>query len=114
METINDRLNQIKNAYFDGNQRAFAAHIGLPPGSISNYLNKGSKPGLDVLERIVNSLDVDAMWLLTGNGEMKRNSIMDPAMFNSELINLCKALISNYQQRDEVMSRLISMVNQIK
>ncbi len=114
METINDRLNQIKNAYFDGNQRAFAAHIGLPAGSMSNYLNKDSKPGCDVLEKIVNSLDVDAMWLLTGNGEMKRKTFVEPTMFNTELINLCKALISNYQQRDEVMSRLISMVNQIK
>ena len=114
METINDRLNQIKIAYFGGNQRAFAAHIGLPPGSISNYLNKDSKPGSDVLERIVNSLDVDAMWLLTGKGEMKRNSFADPTIFNTELIDLCKALISNYQQRDEVMARLVSMVNQIK
>ena len=66
------------------------------------------------LKKIVNSLDVDAMWLLTGNGEMKRKTFVEPTMFNTELINLCKALISNYQQRDEVMSRLISMVNQIK
>ena len=114
METINDRLNQIKNAYFDGIQSAFAAHIGLPAGSMSNYLNKDSKPGCDVLEKIVNSLDVDAMWLLTGNGEMKRKTFVEPTMFNTDLINLCKALIANYQQRDEVMSRLISMVNQIQ
>lgn len=114
METINERLNQIKNAYFKGSQKAFAEYIGLPPGSISNYLNKDSKPGYDVLERIVNSLDVDAMWLLTGNGEMRRKTFVETTPFNTELINICKALIANYQQRDEVMSRLISMVNQIQ
>lgn len=114
METINDRLNQIVKVYFGENQTNFSNHIGIPKGSISNYLNKGSKPGVDVLEKIVNSLDVDAMWLLTGKGEMKRKTYFEPTKFNSELINLCKALIANYQQRDEVMSRLVSMVNQIQ
>ena len=114
METINDRLQQLVNAYSDGNQAAFTERIGLPKGSLSNYLNKPSKPGSDILEKIVNSLDVDAMWLLTGKGEMKRKEIPEPEKYNKKLLDLCKALVSNYQQRDEVMSKLISMVNQME
>ena len=31
-----------------------------------------------------------------------------------ELIALCKALVENYQQRDDVMNKLVSMVKGIK
>lgn len=75
METINDRMQLIADSYCGGNKAAFAKAIGLAPTSISNYLGKqrASKPSADLLAKIVNSLDVDAMWLLTGKGTMKRN-----------------------------------------
>ncbi len=115
METINDRMELIVNAYFDGNKSAFATAIGIAPTSITNYIGKKrkSKPSSDLLEKIVNSLDVDAMWLLTGRGNMKRKSIdeYNEAQYdNRELLSLCKALVANYQQRDDVMNKLVSMV----
>lgn len=77
METINDRMQEIVDVYFDGNKAAFAKKIGIAPTSITNYLGKqrASKPSADLLEKIVNSLDIDAMWLLTGKGRMGRTSI---------------------------------------
>jgi len=68
METINDRLQIIVNDKFDGNKAAFAKAIGIAPTSISNYIGRqrASKPSSDMLAKIVNSLNVDAMWLLTG------------------------------------------------
>ena len=77
METINDRMQEIVDVYFDGNKAAFAKKIGIAPTSITNYLGKqrASKPSADLLEKIVNSLDIDAMWLLTGKGKMDRTSI---------------------------------------
>ncbi len=77
METINDRMQEIVDVYFDGNKAAFAKKIGIAPTSITNYLGKqrASKPSADLLEKIVNSLDIDAMWLLTGKGRMDRTSI---------------------------------------
>ena len=111
METINERLAQLVNFYADGNQSAFTKMVGLPEGSLSNYLAKGSMPGADKLEKIVNSLDVDAMWLLTGKGEMKRKlKCTQESSELSELLQLCKSLVTNYQQRDEVMGKLVSMV----
>lgn len=74
METINERMQMIADRMFSGNKAAFAKAIGIAPTSITNYLGKqrASKPSSDLLEKIVNSLDVDAMWLLTGTGEMSR------------------------------------------
>ena len=121
MDTINDRLSQIVNNMFDGNAANFGKAIGVSKGTVSNYVsskeNPGkslSKPGYDFLEKVVNSLKVDANWLLTGRGEMQRKETPEPDAFNQELIEVCKALIANYQQRDEVMSQLISMVKQME
>lgn len=77
MKTINDRMQDIVDVYFDGNKAAFAKKIGIAPTSITNYLGKqrASKPSADLLEKIVNSLEIDAMWLLTGKGKMNRTSI---------------------------------------
>lgn len=79
METINDRMQHIADVFFGGNKAAFAKAIGIVPTSITNYIGKqrASKPSSDLLGKIVNSLDVDAMWLLTGKGDLKRKHIDD-------------------------------------
>lgn len=89
METINDRMQQIADVYYGGNKAAFAKAIGIAPTSITNYIGKqrASKPSSDLLEKIVNSLDVDAMWLLTGKGDLKRKQIEDGLLFPKEDIN---------------------------
>lgn len=72
METINDRMERIVNEVFDGNKAAFAKTIDLPPTGLSNYLGnkRRSKPSVDMAARIVTALDVDARWLLTGEGDV--------------------------------------------
>lgn len=73
-ETINDRIETLINDRFDGNKAAFAKSIGLPPTGLSNYLGKQrrSKPSVDMVTKIVVTLDVDARWLLTGEETTKR------------------------------------------
>lgn len=73
-ETINDRIEKLINDRFDGNKAAFAKSIGLPPTGLSNYLGKQrrSKPSVDMVTKIVVTLDVDARWLLTGQETAKR------------------------------------------
>ncbi|MGM9873190.1 MAG: helix-turn-helix domain-containing protein [Muribaculaceae bacterium] len=67
-ETINDRIEMLINQHFNGNKAAFAKTVGLPPTGLSNYLGKQrrSKPGLDMITKIITRLDVDARWLLIG------------------------------------------------
>ena len=72
-ETINDRIEMLVNEHFDGNKAAFAKSIGLPPTGMSSYLSKQrrSKPSVDMVTKIVVTLDVDARWLLTGEESPK-------------------------------------------
>ena len=75
METINDRLEQIINALFNGNKAAFAKSIDLPPTGMSNYIGnkRRSIPSSEIASKIVLVLGVDANWLLTGEGEMLKD-----------------------------------------
>ena len=76
MKTINDRIEMLVDERFNGNKAAFAKSIGLLPTGLSNYLgNKlSSKPSVDMVTKIVVALNVDARWLLTGEGsEMPSN-----------------------------------------
>lgn len=73
-ETINDRIEMLINDRFDGNKAAFAKSIGLPPTGLSNYLGKQrrSKPSVDMVTKIIVTLDIDARWLLTGEETPKK------------------------------------------
>lgn len=76
METINDRIEQLINAQFGGNKSSFAKKLGLERYNLSNYISskRRSKPSVDIVAKIVSLLDVDAYWLLTGEGEMLKPS----------------------------------------
>lgn len=75
METINDRMEMLVNERFNGNKAAFAKSIDMPPTSISSYLGnkRRSKPSVDMVAKIVLTLDVDAKWLLTGEETQQQN-----------------------------------------
>lgn len=87
METINDRLEQIINALFDGNKAAFAKSIDLPPTGMSNYIGnkRRSIPSSEIASKIVLVLGVDANWLLTGEGEMLKSGATDQSNAVSHL-----------------------------
>ena len=73
-KTINDRIEMLVNERFDGNKAAFAKSIGLPPTGLSNYLGKQrrSKPSVDMVTKIILTMDVDARWLLLGEETPKK------------------------------------------
>ena len=76
METINDRMEMLVNERFNGNKAAFAKAIGTERATLSSYIGsvRRSKPSVDMVTKIVVALNVDARWLLTGEGsEMPSN-----------------------------------------
>lgn len=87
METINDRIECIVNDKFSGNKSSFAKAIGLDRFTIGNYIGskRRSKPPVDMLEKIVRALNVDAYWLLTGEGEMMKSGATDQSNAVSHL-----------------------------
>lgn len=77
METINDRMEMLVNERFNGNKAAFAKSIDMSPTSMSSYLGnkRRSKPSVDMVAKIVLALDVDAKWLLTGEGTPQQQNV---------------------------------------
>lgn len=83
-ETINDRIEILINRYFDGNKAAFAKSIDMPPTAMSSYFGKQrrSKPNVEMIAKIITTLNVDAKWLLIGDGEInnlhfERNNVVN-------------------------------------
>lgn len=69
-ETINERILQIQE-FFGMNGRKFAQTVGTTPQTI-NYIKKGTgQPSYGVINGIIREFpQVDARWLITGDGEM--------------------------------------------
>ena len=65
--TINDRIRLLINEKAGGKNTVFADKLGVSEANIRSYL-KGVMPKADILEKIVISYEVNAMWLLTGLG----------------------------------------------
>ncbi len=73
-ETIHDRIGTLVQEYGDGKNTVFANKIGVSEGNVRGYI-KGIMPKADVLEKIVRTFDVNAMWLLTGIGHMRVSNL---------------------------------------
>lgn len=92
-ETINDRIEKLVNEHFNGNKAAFAKSIGLPATGLSNYLSiqRRSKPSVDMVAKIITTLDVDAHWLITGehkfSASTKSNDLQNNSLWE-EIIRL--------------------------
>ena len=58
---------------FNHNKAAFARAVEISPTTLASYLNpkKASKPTSDFLCDVVEKLGINAVWLLTGQGEME-------------------------------------------
>jgi hypothetical protein len=68
-ETINERIKFLIEA-LGMSVRGFSLEIGSSDTNTRNYLDRGSKPGADYLERIVRRFEaINGTWLLTGLGE---------------------------------------------
>lgn len=67
--TINQRLKFLLKA-LDMKAPAFARAIGVSETTFRNYIDRDSKPGTEVIEKIANSFEkVNIVWLVTGKGE---------------------------------------------
>lgn len=111
---IKDRIEEFM-AYKRLNPNSFEKELGLSKG----LWRKSASVSEEVLLKLIKHYpDINSDWLLKGKGEMFGGigeEILPPeSASNSELIQLCKLLVSNYKQRDEVMNKLVSMVDNTK
>lgn len=96
MMTINDRMEMLVNEHFNGNKAAFAKSIDMPPTSMSSYLGtkRRSKPSVDMVARIIQVLNVNARWLLTGEGDMQNPSAIVASTMDKQ--RMLEELIDHY------------------
>ena len=90
METVNDRIECVVNEFYDGKKASFANAIGIDRFTIANYLGpkKRSKPSVDMLAKMVKALNVDAYWLLTGEGEMLKGGQAEQSIVVGDLTHV--------------------------
>ena len=96
--------------------RQLASDIGMSEANLHRCVNNNKIQAAD-LELIALKLRVDIRQFFNEETQALANSTDTsiPASMpivddNRELIELCKALVANFQQRDDVMSKLVSMV----
>ncbi len=80
---VSERLSYLIDYQTSGNKKKFAESIGYKPQVITNMVSgRKTKPSYDVLNAIITTfVDVNADWLLTGEGEMlktEQKAVMIP------------------------------------
>lgn len=103
-----------------GGMRQLASDIGMSEANLHRCVNNNKIQAAD-LEQIALKLRVDIRLFFDDEVRALANStdtdipastpIIDD---NRELFELCKSLVSNFQQRDDVMNKLVSMVKRIE
>lgn len=80
-------LKQIKSHYGIKKDAEFAKFLDIPPSTLSSWMNRNS---FDYQLLISKCVEIDANWLLTGKGEMLRNSKMNdtPNVFMQKTDNV--------------------------
>lgn len=67
---IRDRLTQILT-HKQMSSSAFADFLEIQRSNMSHYLSGRNKPGVEILQRILDKFpDINAEWLIMGRGEM--------------------------------------------
>lgn len=73
--SINNRFSHIIKTLFNDNKSAFANAIGVSPSVVENIVGKRQgKPSFDVVEKICAIENLNPTWLITGKGEMLKDT----------------------------------------
>ena len=53
----------------------FCEKIGITQPNLSHIENKGAKISVGIIKKIITNFDINANWLLTGDGEMRKSGV---------------------------------------
>ncbi|MBQ9203438.1 MAG: XRE family transcriptional regulator [Prevotella sp.] len=110
-------LNLIRNLSekYDGGLKKLASDIGMSEANLHRCINNNKIQASD-LENIAIKLGVDISIffdeIVVNHDNSGTHKIQSGD--NKELLHLCKLLIANFQQRDKVVSQLVSMVKRME
>lgn len=115
--TIHERIEHLVKTLADGKNTVFAAKLGVSEANIRGYI-KGVMPKADVLEKIVISYEVNAMWLLTGTGyetlPNQPEEVPSPLTDQSLLTDFFKTYEPYIQRKDAKIIQQAEEIGQLK
>lgn len=117
--TIPGRIKEIRSKYCAGSNLKFAAIMDESPQTTSNWISGKRSIGLDVIERILGRFpDVNPSWLLTGDGEMLKTGVKEPAPTDfismpREVFDQINNLIETVKSQQDSIKNLSSMAESL-
>jgi hypothetical protein len=88
--------------------RSFAKEIGIKFPNLQSY-NKGTSPGLDVLNEILSRQNwINAEWLITGEGEMIKSGKKEFSLDASEMLARQLKIIESQQRTIEILAKKVA------
>lgn len=93
-----------------GGLKKLAADIGMSEANMHACINKNKMQAGD-LENVAKCLEVDIRIFFDLTSDSSDKLLSDK---NGQLLQLCKELVHNFQQRDEMMTQLVLMVKQME
>jgi DNA-binding Xre family transcriptional regulator len=97
---------------YDGGLKRLSQDIGMSEANLHRCINNNKIQAGD-LEHIAIALNVDVR-VFFDSAAIKNDSRQAVGENENLLLQLCKSLVANYQQRDEVMGKLVSMVEEME
>lgn len=91
------------NSLYDGNNSSFARAVGVGEAGVRSYL-PGTLPKADVLEKISNNTAISCEWLITGRGNLLKNTPSEIPDYTQTVgiplipIEAMAGMFSNYTQ----------------
>ena len=93
MDTLGKRLKEIRT-YKKLTQLDFGKLLGVTKQAVANVESSHSNPSINFLCKLIEILDVNVNWLITGNGNMFNNNETCPnqnkTSFRDEVIKILK------------------------
>lgn len=79
---INNRIKQVIDVKCGGSQRAFAELIDATPQYVAKLVKDGGSVGLEpVIKILTHYPDINARWLILGNGEMVDQTLINEVKY---------------------------------
>lgn len=110
--TISDRIKELIKTKANGKNTVFAERLGVAEANIRSY-TKGVMPKADILEKIVITYDINAMWLLTGVGEMFVSEEQE-TQNNSSAESIVDKLLGIIDKKEDIIRQQAEDVGQLR
>ncbi len=115
--SIHLRIAQIVEHFANDNNSLAAKTLGVSEGTIRSY-RISTNPKADVLEKIVRTYEVNAMWLLTGVGDMLTPNATPLHTLgitpDTTLVEFFRQFDPMIQQRDAKLLKQAEEIGQLK